>query len=77
MNALDVVDRAAYVKEPGEIKLLRQAAAIADAGMERVRESLEIGMSETEIAGIGEMELRRLGSEYHWAVTGSSEVASG
>ncbi len=23
------------------------------------------------------MELRRLGSEYHWAVTGSSEVASG
>ncbi len=77
VNALDVVDRAAYVKEPGEIKLLRQAAAIADAGIERVKESLEIGMSETEIAGIGEMELRRLGSEYHWAVTGSSEVASG
>jgi len=77
VNALSVVDRASYVKEPGEIKLLRQAAAIADAGIARVRDSLELGMSETEIAGIGEMELRRLGSEYHWAVTGSSEVASG
>lgn len=77
INAIDVVDRASYIKEPGEIKLLRQAAAIADAGIARVKEALEIGMSETEIAGIGELELRRLGSEYHWAVTGSSEVASG
>ncbi len=77
VNALAVIDRACYIKDPGEIKLLRQAAAIADAGIERVKESLEVGMSETEIAGIGEMELRRLGSEYHWAVTGSSEVASG
>ena len=32
---------------------------------------------ETQIAGIGEMELRRIGSEYHWSVTGSSELASG
>ncbi len=77
VNALSVVDRASYVKEPGEIKLMRQAAAMADAGIKRVGEALEVGMTETEIAGIGEMELRRLGSEYHWAITGSSEVASG
>lgn len=77
VNALPVMDRATVVKDPAEIKIIRQAAAIADAGMERVKESLYPGMSEAEIAGIGEMELRRLGSEYHWAVTGSSEVASG
>ncbi|NPU84256.1 MAG: aminopeptidase P family protein [Syntrophaceae bacterium] len=77
VNAIHVVDRASYVKEPGEIKLMRQAAAMADAGIKCVGDSLEIGMTETEIAGIGEMELRRLGSEYHWAITGSSEVASG
>jgi len=77
VNAVNIVDRACYIKEPGEIKLLRQAAAIADAGINCVRHSLEIGMTETEIAGIGEMELRRLGSEYHWAVTGSSEIATG
>jgi len=77
VNSLAVTDRASYVKEEGEIQLLRQASAMTDAAMEQVRESLYVGISETEIAGIGEMELRRLGSEYHWAVTGSSEVASG
>lgn len=77
VNALNIVDRACYIKEPGEIHLLRQAAAIADSGIDCVENSLELGMTETQIAGIGEMELRRLGSEYHWAITGSSEVASG
>ncbi|MBP7766538.1 MAG: aminopeptidase P family protein [Syntrophaceae bacterium] len=77
VNAVQAVDLACYIKEPGEIKLLRQAAAIADSGMKCVRDALDIGMMETQIAGIGEMELRRLGSEYHWAVTGSSEVATG
>jgi len=72
-----VVDRASYIKDPGEIMLMRQAAAMADAAIESVQESLCVGITETEIAGIGEMELRRLGSSYHWAVTGSSEVASG
>lgn len=77
VNAINIVDRACYIKEPGEIKLLRQAAAMADAAIDCVKNSLDIGMTEAQIAGIGEMELRRLGSEYHWAVTGSSEVASG
>lgn len=77
VNAVGVVDRASYRKEPGEIKLMRQAAAMADSAINCVRNSLDIGITETQIAGIGEMELRRLGSEYHWAVTGSSEIASG
>jgi Xaa-Pro dipeptidase len=77
VNAINIVDRASYIKEPGEIHLMRQAAAIADSGIDCVRNALDIGMTETQIAGIGEKELRRLGSEYHWAVTGSSEVASG
>ncbi len=77
VNAVAVMDRASYIKEPGEIKLMRQAAAMADSAVDCVREALHAGITETEIAGIGEMELRRLGSEYHWAITGSSEVASG
>ena len=77
VNSLEVIDRATYVKDSEEIKLLKQSAAIADAAQERVRESLCVGMSELEIAGIGEMEMRRLGSEFHWPVTGSSEIASG
>jgi len=77
VNSVSLVDRASYVKDSEEIKLLRQAAAIADAAQERVRESLYIGIREAEIAGIAEMELRRLGSEFHWPVTGSNEIASG
>jgi Xaa-Pro aminopeptidase len=77
VNALDVVDQVSFVKEPAEIRLLRQAAGIADAAQERVQETLHVGMSEMEIAGVGEMEMRRRGSEFHWPVTGSSEIASG
>ena len=77
VNALPVIDRAAFIKEPGEIALMRQAAAMADSAIASVRDQIEVGMTETMVAGIGELELRRLGSEYHWAVTGGSEVASG
>ena len=77
VNALSVVDRAAYVKEPGEIMVMRQATAMADSAIDAVRSALCVGMTEAEAVGIGEMELRRLGSEYHWAVTGSTEAASG
>ncbi len=77
VNANEVVDRACYVKDPEEIMLMRQATAMADSAIAMVAESIEPGMTETEMAGIGEMELRRLGSEYHWAVTGSTEAASG
>ncbi len=77
VDALDLMDEVTFVKEPGEIKLMRQAAAIADAAQERTREALYVGISEMEIAGIGELEMRRLGSEFHWPVTGSNEIASG
>jgi len=56
VNAINIVDRACYIKEPGEIHLLRQAAAIADSGIDCVKNSLELGMTETQIAGVGEME---------------------
>lgn len=77
VNALDLTDKVTYIKDPEEIRLLRQAAAIADAAQARVRESLYVGMTEQEIAGIGELAMRELGSEFHWQVTGSSEIASG
>ncbi len=77
VNTVNLMDRVTYVKDHEEIKLLRQAAAIADSAQEKIMESLYVGISEMEIAGIGEMEMRRLGSEFHWPVTGSSEIASG
>ncbi len=76
VDALDLMDEVTFVKESEEVKLMRHAAAIADAAQERTREALYVGISEPEIAGIGEMEMRRLGSEYHWPVTGSNGIAS-
>ena len=77
VNCVDLVDTLTFIKDDDEIKILRQAGAIADSGQEKVKEALYIGISETEIAGIGEYEMRRLGSEFHWPVTGSNEIASG
>jgi Xaa-Pro aminopeptidase len=77
VNTLELMDQVTFVKEPAEIRLMRQAAAIADAAQERVMESLYVGITELEIAGIGELEMRKLGSEFHWPVTGSDEIASG
>ena len=77
VNALELMDEVTLIKEPEEIKLMRQAGAIADAAQERCREELYVGINEMEIAGIGELEMRRRGSEFHWPVTGSSEIASG
>lgn len=77
VNANDVIDRACYIKDPEEIMLMKQATAMADSAIACVRDSIGFGMTEAEVVGIGEMELRRLGSEYHWAVTGSTEAASG
>ncbi|OQY01273.1 MAG: hypothetical protein B6I26_05305 [Desulfobacteraceae bacterium 4572_130] len=78
INANAVIDQAGYIKDPEEIMLMQQATAMADSAIDSlVGESIAVGMTEAEAVGIGEMELRRLGSEYHWAVTGSTEAASG
>jgi len=76
-NALNVIDRVSVIKEPGEIALMKRAAAICDCAQEVVREELRPGLTELEIAGIGELAMRQLGSEFHWPITGSNEIASG
>ncbi len=77
VNANAIIDEAGYIKDPEEIMMMKQATAMADSAIALVGKSLTVGMTEAQAVGIGEMELRRLGSEYHWAVTGSSEAASG
>ncbi len=72
VNANAVVDQAGYIKDPHEIMVMKQATAMADSAIALVGDSLSVGMTEAQAVGIGEMELRRLGSEYHWAVTGST-----
>ena len=76
-NAVELMDRFTLVKEPQEIKLMRQASAICDAAHEEVRDYLRVGISEKQIAGIAEGVMRELGSEFAWTFTGGQEIASG
>lgn len=72
-----VLDQLMVVKDTEEIKLMRQAAAIADAGIRACLDNLEQGITETELLGYAEFEMRRLGAEWFWSVTGGNEVGSG
>ncbi|MHA1331486.1 MAG: M24 family metallopeptidase, partial [Candidatus Hodarchaeales archaeon] len=64
-------------KEPGEINRFRKASDIVDIGHKAVLDQLEIGQTETEIAGIAEYAMRKAGSEWAWSFTGGNEIASG
>ncbi|MBN1881461.1 MAG: aminopeptidase P family protein [Deltaproteobacteria bacterium] len=77
VNAAEITDRLCLVKEPQEIKLMRQATAIVDLAHEEVRKSLRVGMSEKQIAGIAEKVMRDAGSEFAWTFTGGQEIAAG
>lgn len=77
VNAVEITDRLCIIKEPQEIKLMRQATAIVDKAHDAVRRELAVGMSEKNIAGIAEKVMRDAGSEFAWTFTGGQEIASG
>ncbi len=74
VDASEILDQIMMRKEPEEILLLRQAAAIADAGVAAAVEAVEPGMRETELAGHVEFAMRHAGAEWFMAPT---TVASG
>ncbi len=77
VNAAEITDKLCLVKEPEEIRLMRQATAIVDTAHEAVRLELRVGMSEKQVAGIAEKVMRDAGSEFAWTFTGGQEIASG
>ncbi|MHA1209771.1 MAG: M24 family metallopeptidase [Candidatus Freyarchaeota archaeon] len=77
VDASDVINEVAVIKEPEEIELLKKAAEIADGGMEAALEALDVGVTETAIVGAGEKRMRELGSMWNWPITGGDEIYSG
>jgi len=59
----NMVEPLRAVKEPEEIKLIAQAARIADAAMDYIRESIRPGMTEIEAAWEIERFMREKGSQ--------------
>lgn len=72
-DCTEILSQLRMIKEPIEIKLMQEAAKIADGGMEAAIASLKAGMTESQIAGEGEHAMRQAGAEGFWR----SYVASG
>ncbi len=80
VNALDILDRLSVIKDEGTINRFREASRIVDVGHAAVLDVLKggyKGITETEIAGIAALAMRRAGSEWEWSFTGGNEIASG
>jgi Xaa-Pro aminopeptidase len=80
-NAHDLVDRLSLVKDAGTIARFREASRIVDVGHQAVFEALGgggwKGLTETAIAGLAGLAMRRAGSEWEWSFTGGNEIAAG
>ncbi|MEW5736623.1 MAG: M24 family metallopeptidase [Thermodesulfobacteriota bacterium] len=81
VNAHHIVDEIALIKDAGTIARFREASRIVDAGHRAVYEAVRDGgwksITETELAGIAALAMRREGSEWEWSFTGGNEIASG
>jgi len=72
-----VLDNVMIIKEDVEIEFLKRAAQIADCGVYAGFQSLEVGMTETEVVAYMDFAMRKAGNEWDWSVTGGSELGSG
>lgn len=81
VNAHSIIDKLALIKDEGTINRFREASRIVDVGHQAVLDAIRDGgwkgMTETEIAGIAALAMRRAGSEWEWSFTGGNEIASG
>ena len=81
VNAHSIVDALSIVKDQGTINRFREASRIVDVGHRVVFDAIKDGgwkgMTETEIAGLAALAMRREGSEWEWSFTGGNEIAAG
>jgi Xaa-Pro aminopeptidase len=74
VNAGDLIPLVMLVKDHEEIKILKQLAAIADAGLDEALKSMRVGVTELEVSGLIDLAMKRAGAEKTWFPT---HVASG
>lgn len=81
VNSHTLIDRLAMIKDQGTINRFREASRIVDEGHRAVAAALKGGgwkeLTETEVAGIAALAMRKEGSEWEWSFTGGNEIASG
>lgn len=72
-DATHLLSQLRLVKEAGEIVMMKEAARVADIGMQAAINAVAVGVTESEVAGAAEFAMRRHGAEGFWR----SYVASG
>ncbi len=81
INAHDIIDSISIIKDRGTIERFRKASLIVDEGHKAARAALENGgykgMTETVIAGIAALAMRKAGSVSEWNFAGLNEISSG
>jgi Xaa-Pro aminopeptidase len=81
INAHHIVDQLSLIKDEGTINRFREASRQVDVGHKAVYAAIIDGgfkkLTETEVAGIAALAMRREGSEWEWSFTGGNEIASG
>ncbi len=81
VNAHHIVDKLSVIKDEGTINRFREASRIVDIGHAAVYDAIKNGgwkgMTETEIAGIAALAMRKAGSVWEWSFTGGNEIACG
>lgn len=81
VNAHEIIDTLSIIKDKGTINRFREASRIVDEGHKAARAALENGgykgMTETVIAGIAALAMRKAGSVSEWNFAGLNEISSG
>lgn len=81
INAHDIIDGLSIIKDRGTIERFRKASLIVDEGHKAARAAIENGgfkgMTETVIAGIAALAMRKAGSVSEWNFAGLNEISSG
>jgi len=67
MDGERMINNVMIHKDEEELELIRRACAIADAGTRKVIENARVGVTEAELIGYAELEMRRLGASYYYS----------
>lgn len=81
VNAHHIIDKLSVIKDEGTVNRFREASRIVDVGHQAVFDAIKDsgwkGKTESEIAGIAALAMRKAGSVWEWSFTGGNEIACG
>ena len=64
VNCEDMFNEIMMIKDEEEMELTRRVSAIADAGTQAIIDNARVGITESELVGYAEKEMRRLGASW-------------